>query len=140
MTYAEAILDLLTLLCGERPTDLIPENLTEEKGLRALTDEQSMALHDFLADKARLSWLTGIGLSEVLDPLVQETINNDARDFYKRDCQLPNGLDPMTLEDARALLKRRGKGLKKVDPEFAQRLKEADATLKELAIRDARKK
>ncbi len=76
MTRSEAIVDLITLFCGDEPPFPI-----EVKRLRELKDEDYETLQNFVANRVKRQWLTGIDVLECIDQLIDGSINNSERDF-----------------------------------------------------------
>lgn len=76
MTRAEAITDLITLFCGEAP----PFPITVER-LSDLPDAEHETLRVFILNHAKLQWLTGTGIIESIDVLVDEAIGNSELHF-----------------------------------------------------------
>lgn len=74
MTRQEAIEDLITLFCGRSPP------ITVER-LSQLSESEFEKLQTFLVNEAELPWLTGIGMLEAIDTLVDEAVGNSELAF-----------------------------------------------------------
>ena len=79
MTRQEAIEDLIILFCGHSPRIQV-ERLSD------LDEAAYEQMQSFLASYTKLPWLTGIGMLEAIDSLVDEAIANsiDAFTAFKK--------------------------------------------------------
>ena len=101
MTRTEAIVDLITLFCGEPP----PFEIKVER-LRELPDNAHEKLQEFIVNRVRLQWLTGIGVMESIDVLIDEAIANSLKDF--EECTA-YATKPLICRPGDAVRVRRGK-------------------------------
>jgi len=82
MTRGEAYSDLIVLMCGAPPPVEIPDDI-ERLGL--LDDETYEKLQGFVVYHVRLQWLTGIGVLEAMDHMVDEAICNSVKAFNEAE-------------------------------------------------------
>ncbi len=76
MTRSEAIRDLIWLFCGREPPFTI-----EVENVRDLPEKQHEDLQFFLAQHVKMKWLTGIGVIEMIDKLIDESESNSIKAF-----------------------------------------------------------
>lgn len=99
MLRVDAMRDLVLLFCGQEPPFLI--NRVSE-----LSEEQVEELQWFLAINVKMKWLTGIGVLEVLDSLVDESVSNSSKAF---EVAIPYYAAPMDFRVGDAVKVRDGK-------------------------------
>jgi len=108
MTRGEAYTDLFMLMCGDEPPVKIPDHIER---LGFLDDKDYEELQNFVADKVHLQWLTGIGVLEAMDHLVDEAINNSVKAFDEaQPALIPDGFDRGILKAAVRILRLEGGG------------------------------
>jgi len=64
--------DVIKILTGKEPPNFVKGKTSTAE----LNDEEFLTLQDFCSENAVLNWLTGIGILEAADVLVEESINN----------------------------------------------------------------
>ena len=77
MTRGQAYKDLFMLFCGELP----PVKIGNPQKLTRLDEATYERLQNFVADKLRLQWATGIGVLEAMDHIVEDAVGNSKLAF-----------------------------------------------------------